>query len=383
MSDYLWETFASFVAADTSVRMGETRLDPHDLRIAGFVHDVARPVLEELGAEVEIDGLNNAVARFGALTGRELLFVGYPSIHHGNEMADPLSPRQLSSDGEELWVGLGASQGKAGLAATCAAVRSLRERGTELDGSVVLAVCSEGSSSHRSVESLLRGLDPLPAGAVLTMGTENRITLGNRGRVDIVVEVKGRATHSSAPERGSNPIPIVGEILTRLERLRLAGDEHPQLGPRTLVPYKLVCEPVVPHTIPDRCELVLDRRLLPGDGPDEAVAQIADRLGDLDVAVRKGAWMLPALVDESATVVQALQSGAERALGRRLETVYRQDTFDAGYPCSLGVPTVMCGPSSSDFGGPEILGIDAVAASRVREAAEIYAQAIAWMRHES
>ncbi len=374
MSD-LWASFAHFVSLDTSVRPGETRLDPHDERIARFMHEGALPVLEALGAEVQVDPLNNVVARFGELTGRELLLVGYPAVHHGNEMADPLRARSVQQDGEELWVGLGASQGKAGLAAACHAIRLLRERRCDPGGQVVLAVCSEGGSSHTSMAALLAGLDPLPAGAVLAMGTGNRITLGNRGRVDVVVEIPGRATHSSAPERGSNPIPLVAQVLARLGGLRLEPERHPQLGGRTLVPYKLVCEPVLPHTIPARCEVVVDRRLLPGDDPDEAVAELAALLGGLPLRVRKGAFMLPALVDESAPVVRALQQGAITVLGRPLETLYRQDTFDAGYPCSLGVPTVMCGPSSSDFGGEDVLGLDAVAAADVREAAELYAAA--------
>ena len=67
--------------------------------------------------------------------------------------------------------------------------------------------------------------------------------------------------------------------------------------------------------------------------------------------------MLPALVEPDATVVHGAPGRTRtQAIGRTLETLYRRDTFDAGYPCSLGVPTVMCGPSTSDFGGHGVLG---------------------------
>ena len=40
----------------------------------------------------------------------------------------------------------------------------------------------------------------------------NQISLGNRGRVDIVVEIHGEPTHSSvADELGRNPIPVVAD----------------------------------------------------------------------------------------------------------------------------------------------------------------------------
>ena len=90
--------------------------------------------------------------------------------------------------------------------------------------------------------------------------------------------------------------------------------------------------------------------------------------------------MLPALVEPDAAVVTALQTGAREAIGRPLETLYRRDTFDAGYPCSLGVPTVMCGPSTSDFGGHGVLDEDAVDPAALREAAAVFAAAAASIR---
>jgi succinyl-diaminopimelate desuccinylase len=375
-STFLWELFERFVAADTSARIGENSIEPQDERLANFARNLAAPTLRDLGADVSVDELNNVVARFGDDTGAELMLVAYPGIHHGNEMAEPLRARRREHQGEELWVGLGASQSKAALAAACTAVAMLREQGADLAGLLTIAVSSEASSSHRSAESLYRGFERLPIGAVLMMGTENRITLGNRGRVDVVVQVQGRATHSSAADTGLNPIPFVAEVQRRLESLPLDTTPHPRLGPRAIVPYKLVCGPVVPHTIPSSCTLVVDRRFLPGESSEAIVAEIAEAMEGLPVTVTQGNTMLPALVEETDAVVVALQDGARKALGRPLETFYPRYTFDAGYGCSRGVPTVMCGPSSADMAGPGLLGEDFVAARRVREAAALYAAAV-------
>jgi hypothetical protein len=116
---------------------------------------------------------------------------------------------------------------------------------------------------------------------------------------------------------------------------------------------------------------VLDRRLLPGDDPGEAVESVAQALAGLEhVTVRQGATMLPALVDEDADVVQALQRW------KPLETFYPESTFDAGYPCSLGVPTVMCGPLSGELDTTGVLGDDVVSRDQLVEAAQIYAGAM-------
>jgi len=375
--DRLWGWFERFVAADTLVPEGENRVDPLDPRLAHFASDVAAPAFEELGATVEIDRMNNVVARFGERTGEELLLLGYPALHHGNAMEDPLRARRVqSSQGRELWVGLGASQSKGGLAAICAAVAALRASGVDPAGRLLVGVCSEGSSTHDSSTVLYEELDPLPAGAVLTVGTRNQISLGNRGRVDVVVEIHGEPTHSSvADELGRNPIPIVAEVQRRIEALELDPEPHPLLGRRSILPYKLTCGPIAPHTIPAWCLLVLDRRLLPGDSVDAAVAEVASALGGLDVSVSRGATMLPALVGEDARVVTALQQGARQTLGRELETFYPRSTFDAGYACGLGVPTVMCGPLSGELDTTGVLGEDFVALDQLLDAAAIFAGA--------
>jgi acetylornithine deacetylase/succinyl-diaminopimelate desuccinylase-like protein len=134
---------------------------------------------------------------------------------------------------------------------------------------------------------------------------------------------------------------------------------------------------VAPHTIPSSCTLVLDRRLLPGDEPAAAVAEVKEALAGLDVDVTQGATMLPALVAADARIVSVLQSAAAAALGRRLETFYPPYTFDAGYACALGVPAVMCGPATTDTGGSNILGEDAVSVEQLRQAVALYAAAIA------
>ena len=149
--DELWRLFEAFVAADTLVATDENRIDPLDPRLTRFAHEVAAPAFEELGASVEVD------RRFGALTGDELLFLGYPALHHGNEMEEPLRARRVqAASGSELWVGVGASQSKGGLAAVCAAIAALRASGAELAGRVL----AHDTAPSRALTSLANGAFP-------------------------------------------------------------------------------------------------------------------------------------------------------------------------------------------------------------------------------
>jgi acetylornithine deacetylase/succinyl-diaminopimelate desuccinylase-like protein len=365
---YAWSLFEKFVAADTSVRPMQTFVRPDDPRVAAFAHEAAAPALRELGADVAVDRLNNVVARFGPPSGREVVLVSYSVTHHANRMPDPLHARKDGS----VWIGLGAGQGKAGLAAALAAAKSAIDSGHDLAGRAVLAVCSEGSSSHESSAALYEFLGGRPAAVVLTIGTENRIMLGNRGRVDVYVDVIGRSTHSSSPELGDNPIPRVGEVLERVRRIGVDATSHPFLGARHLLPYSVVCEPIAPHTIPERCRVKFDRRLLPGDSPEAAVKEVAAALADLRVEVSMGPLMLPALTSADDPEVVALREAAERGADRSLPLAYPVWTFDAGYPASLGLPTVMFGPSAEEALSTDLLDLDCVAERMVVEAAAVY-----------
>ena len=208
-------------------------------------------------------------------------------------------------------------------------------------------------------------------GAVLTVGTRNAVSVGNRGRVDIHDELHGEPTHSRvALEAGRNPIPDVADVLQRVAALELDPAEHPTFGRRTILPYKLTAGPIAPHTTPAWCRIVFDRRLLPDDDPERAVHDVAALLTGLDVTVTQGATMLPALVDDDAHVVRALLAAGAHA------TFVPRSTFDAGYPCSLGIPTVMCGPLSGELDTTGVLGDDVVSREQLVAAAQIYARAV-------
>jgi acetylornithine deacetylase/succinyl-diaminopimelate desuccinylase-like protein len=371
--DYVWSLFERFVESDTSVRPGETTVPPNDPRVEAFARNVAAAELYKLGAVIEVDALNNIVGRFGELTGSELAFVSYPVTHHANRMVDPLHARVTPVANQMVWSGLGASQGKAGLAAVCGAARALLNRGDHLAGRVVLAISSEGSSTHQSAQVLYRTLYQRPAAVVMTIGTENQLMLGNRGRVDIRIDIAGQSTHSSSPHLGSNPILQLQAVLGRLSRVRFDRAPHPKLGARNLVPYSLVCGPIAPHTIPESCRITLDRRFLPGDSPDAAAEEVARALADLPVKVSMGPLMLPALTAEDSPIVAKLRQAAESALGRPLSPSYPSWTFDAGYPVSLGIPTLMFGPSAAGAAGADVLNDDHVTEAMVMEAATAYA----------
>jgi acetylornithine deacetylase len=235
-------------------------------------------------------------------------------------------------------------------------------------------MCTEGSSGHSSSEQLYKQLVPRPAAAVLTVGTQNKITLGNRGRVDVRIRIAGKASHSSAPELGVNPIAYLPDIIDRITHFELDITPHPLLGRRAITIYSLTCGPTAPHTTPIECRLTIDRRLLPGDSLEHAVDEIRTILRGLpvEVEVTMGPHMLPVLIAPETAVIERLVASA-RQVTTELDLTYPSWTFDAGYPASIGIPAIMFGPSTSDTSGAEVMTDDYVTEAAVLEAANVYA----------
>jgi acetylornithine deacetylase/succinyl-diaminopimelate desuccinylase-like protein len=378
---YLVETLSHLAQIPTDVPPGfQTLMEPDDPKLVHYVQRVLRPELVRLGIYDLLDApRNNLVAQLGAGTsGRTLLIQNYTPTQHNNLMEDPFSGRvgnaaQYGLD-EPVVFGQGVSQCKGHQAVMLTVLKLLRESGVELQGRLYWAINNEGRSSHACSEAILARLPEKPTFGIVQIDTGLGISLGNRGRVDVDVHVQGIATHSSTPQDGLSAIEGAHEVITRLRTLRWS-DTHPLLGARHALVYKMQYAPMAPHTLPSDATLTVDRRLLPGDDPDEAAAEIQAVIGDLApyrVTVERGVYMLPALVDPQHPGVSALQEAHAAIQGHPADTHYGQGTFDAGGLCAMGVPTVMYGAG----GGAGLLGADYVPIAAVVAEAKVLAALI-------
>ena len=109
----------------------------------------------------------------------------------------------------------------------------------------------------------------------------------------------------------------VAEVVRRLKELTWS-DEHPLLGARHAHVYKLELDPVAPHTLPGKAQLTVDRRLLPGDDPDVATAEVRRALAGMvpfDVRVERGVTMLPSLIDPGDPWLRSLREAVVEVRG--------------------------------------------------------------------
>lgn len=353
---------------DTNVPSGETEVAPGDPKIVGAVERVIQPVLASLEPEeVRITDERDLLVRFGPAAPGGLLLQTYVVAQHANLATK--SEQGVVPDGSPFGlegaagVGRGATQIKGPMASVFAAAAAIDP--SELRRPLWVSVNTEGMSSHSGSERIFGLMDGKPDAAVIAVGTDLRVSLGNRGRVDLKVVAHGDSFHSSQPWLGRNAIALAAAALTELGTTPVP-DEHPDLGPASITPYGLSCYPIAPHTLPSRVTITVDRRLLPGEDPHEATEAVAHHLATLEgIEVAAGAFMLPVKVSSAEPVVVALIEGLERSSD---VTFYSSNAFDAGYAFSQGIPTVMFGPGRRHFAGEGLLGSDAVALADCRAA---------------
>ena len=222
-SRYLIETLAALAQVPADVPLGpDVFIAPDDPKLVHYVQNVLRPELFAVGAHDLFDAPGNQiVARYGASTsGASLLVQVYTPVQHHNLMDEPwsgkIAPAARWGYEEPCLFGQGVTQNKSHQAIILTILKLLEERRVPLQGTLYVAINNEGRSSHACSEAILDALPVKPDFALLLTATGQRISLGNRGRVDINVEVRGKAVHSSVPHTGLSAIDGAHEVISRL-----------------------------------------------------------------------------------------------------------------------------------------------------------------------
>jgi len=110
--------------------------------------------------------------------------------------------------------------------------------------------------------------------------TSNCTVIAHKGSIRPRVAVLGAMAHSGMPDSGENAILRAGRLLGLIEdyhRDALYQRTHSLCGRATLTVTRLAGG-IADNVVPDRCELLLDRRLVPGETEDQARREIEELL---------------------------------------------------------------------------------------------------------
>ena len=348
-------------------------------QVLALISEVVKPELERAGLHPFIDKIGNLVLQ---IKGREpsgrLMLVGYAMNAAPSTMANPYSGEIVDGapytlDGECVW-GRGACEQKGSLAAMMAALCFIGLTKAELPSDLYFVVSTAGETGRHDSLAYVLDHGNVNADWCIIDGPPE-IQLGNKGRVDVLVTVKGKQAHSSRPWEGINAIDGAMNVLQKLQPLMPYPETrtHPELGKVSLTPNAIESFPKATHTIQSECRIMFDRRLLPGDDPVKAIEQMRDAIGKIDpfeITVEPRDFMYPSEIGKDAEVVQALEQGIRTMLGYEPHFSFSTAANDTGLFNFRGIQAINYGARDIRF---QHTDHDLVAVNNVFNAAKVFA----------
>lgn len=268
--------------------------------------------------------------------------------------------------------GRGACDVKGGMAAMLMALDRLRGSNAARHATVLFAATvneefgfsgakalarlwSEPTADELPADAAVRAfLGAPPVAAIIAEPTDLDIVTQHKGAVRWRIRVRGRACHSSFPERGVNAIYPAGRVILAIEsfakELLARNPDHP-CGPPTLSLGTIHGGSGV-NLVPDLVVLEVERRVLPGESPgaarDEVIERIAAATGEaiveydepfLESGGMSAAHPAAAALADWLTAAAASHGATPRRLAARYGT-------NASVYAAAGVPCVVFGPGS-------------------------------------
>jgi putative selenium metabolism hydrolase len=231
--------------------------------------------MESLGfEEIKIDDMGNIMGRMGS--GHKVIaFDGHiDTVDVGNINNWDFDPFDGKED-EDYIYGRGASDQEGGFASALYGAKFMKELNL-IEGYTiwVVATVQEEDCDGLCWQHIIKEKVIEPDFVVSTEPTGLNIYRGQRGRMEIRVDVTGKSAHGSAPERGDNAIYKMASIISELEKLNDDLRDDVFLGKGTLVVSEIFYTSPSRCAVPDSCSISIDRRLTLGEDEESAISEI-------------------------------------------------------------------------------------------------------------
>lgn len=275
-----------------------------------------------------------------------LLFVCHLDVVGPGEEAWEHPPFAAVEESGRIY-GRGAADMKGGIASVVAAICEAVDSRATLQGDIIFAATAGEETDSAGVERFMQDCAWLPplAGVIVPEPTDLAVVTAHRGLFWLKITTRGKAVHSSMPERGVNAIGSMKHVLDELDQYRIPFDPHPRLG-KCSMSVNTISGGAAMNMVPDRCTLGVDIRTLPGQDPGAIRSDIERILAklrtgvppfDAELAVERSVQAME--TDPACTFVKAFCS----AVGVDLTNVVGFTT-DAPHLVPLGTPIVIYGP---------------------------------------
>ena len=232
--------------------------------------DVVEARLRKSGAALRIERIgHNVVARTEFGCSRRVVLGGHIDTvpANGNQ-----TPRR---DGDVLH-GLGTADMKGGLAVMLALADDLANTPSRFDVTLVLYEGEEVADEHNGLRRLFAQSPELVQGdlAILLEPTGGWVEAGCQGTIHVRAIFDGVRAHSARPWMGTNAIHRAAPLLEFCANFEAATVDVDSLAYREALQVVRIEGGVANNVVPDRCEVVVNRRYAPSRSLEEAVNEV-------------------------------------------------------------------------------------------------------------
>ncbi len=344
--------------------------------------------LDRMNVEYEITEIAPTRQNLTAFTGdghRSLILNSHiDTVPPGDTENWKSQPLELTRNGEALF-GLGSCDAKGSLAGMLTAFELLARNSHLLDGRLIFeAVGCEETGGMGTLAEVERGV--IADAAIIGEPTSLVPMIGHKGGMVLDITVLGKAAHGSAPQEGVNAISKTAQLLQSLDALgeNISQRSDPLFGSASLAVTQ-ISGGEAPNVIPDKCTFTLDRRLMPGETVDGALAEISAAIDaakqadpELNVSVQKRVGIEPCRVSLEEPIVEVVRKSIAQVRGKKQEVSGFTACCDMWcLMVGASIPTMIFGPGETNVAHK---ANESIPVNELHEAAKIYAAiALNWL----
>jgi acetylornithine deacetylase len=292
-----------------------------------------------------------------------------------------IEPFEAVIEGGRLW-GRGSCDMKSGLAVILAVTRRLASHGAR-PNLIVALTADEEQASAGMYSFVASGMSADLA--VVTEPTSLKVMPAHKGFVWIEASFSGRAAHGSRPDLGVDAIRHAALYLASLDEYAAelkSREEHPLLLHGS-IHAGTITGGTAPSVYPDACKLLVERRTMPGERPEDVVAEFQRVLNDLvqrepgidgklGMTLERPGTEVP---EDSPLVQGLLRASDAHGVEPRIEGMTAW--VDAALLNEAGIPAVCFGPGDIAQAHTEDEWVDVEQIRTCADVLETFARALA------
>jgi len=334
--------------------------------VSGLEGNIAKRLLflfNDIGADAYIDTTGNLIATIGHGPYNIVLDAHMDTVLTGQHELWQHNPFEGYA-ADNFVYGRGATDMKGALAAIFFAFENLLNKKEEWEDEltiIFIGAVLEEPAEGVGLKYALEENEITPNLVIITEPSSLKLIDRQRGRAEFKIWTKGVSAHGAYPDKGSNAVYKMADIIKKIEALNKALRERPAGLKGSVAVTNISSRAVSKNGIPEYCEITIDRRLDVDETQNDVFNEIENISGSAKVELTnfsltsytgkqiKGENYFPSWKEENAGIKGVFDKCYEQLFGSPPAWDSWKFGTDGSYSKGIaGIPTIGFGPGNPD-----------------------------------